>query len=171
MGLPDTYDVLWQCDRWLLLGAPRVIPNQLYRAIEEQGWEAEQFLPELLDRWHHWTQMQVGYAESAAYHRGYGWRVWMMNAAEPVDSLHVLWSDLLNGIIGAVVYLGGARRIVQGKDPFFLQGGVPCSCKHANELQTLRPPDVVQPKYGVWVTDEEMAAFRKQAIFSFGVEG
>lgn len=169
MGLPDTYDVLWQCDRWLLLGAPRRIPNQLYKAVEEQGWKPNEFLPELLERWMRWTQAQARLYESAAYTRGYGWRIWYP-LSPPQDSVATLWKDLANGFVGGVVYLGGTRRILQGKDPFYLEGGLPRACQTPNELVSIRDACWTQPKMGTWVTDEQMADFRRSAIFAFGLE-
>lgn len=169
MGLPDTYDVMWQCDRWLLLGAPRIIPNQLYKALEEQGWKPEEFLPELLHRWTDWVNTQAQLEESASFHRGYGWRVWYQMGT-PMDSLESTWKELPNGLTGGVVYLGPIRRILQGKDPFFLEHGLPKASRVANAL----PPELrdgsTHPKMGAWVTDEQMATFRKAAIFAFGLE-
>lgn len=169
MGLPDTYDIMWQCDRWLLLGAPRVIPSQLYKAVEEQGWKHDEFLPDLLERWHHWTGVQASLNESAAFQRGYGWRVWHATGEERTSLTH-LWKDLPPQIGLGVVYLGTARRMLQGKDPFFLEGGLPRACKVANEMTTLRPAELSQPKEGAWVSDESMADLRRSAIFAFGLE-
>ncbi len=170
MGLPDTYDIMWQCDRWLLLGAPRVIPNQLYKAVEEQGWEHQQFLPELVERWQLWTGEQASLNETASYQRGYGWRVWYRDGYE-ATSLTYLWKDLGPQIALGVVYLGTSRRILQGKDPFYLEGGLPRACKVANEMSTKRLPEYTQPIEGVWVDDQQMADFRRSAVFAFGVEG
>lgn len=169
MGLPDTYDIMWQCDRWLLLGAPRVIPNQLYKAVDEQGWAHDQFLPELLERWHVWMAEQASLNESAAFQRGYGWRIWRAHGEE-LTSLTHLWKDLPSPILGGVVYLGTARRMLQGKDPFYLEGGLPRTCKAANIMTTLRPVESSQPKEGAWVSDQQMADLRRSAIFAFGLE-
>jgi hypothetical protein len=169
MGLPDTYDIMWQCDRWLLLGAPSTIPNQLYKAIEEQQWEHREFLTELLQQWMEWTHTQANLKESASFHRGYGWRVWYP-IGTPLDSLAQAWKEIPPGLAGGVVYLGPIRRILQGKDPFFLEHGLPRACHVANELPTQRDEASTFPKMGTWVTDEQMATFRKAAIFAFGLE-
>lgn len=169
MGLPDTYDIMWQCDRWLLLGAPRVIPNQLYKAVEEQGWQHDTFLPELLERWHLWTAWQSSLNESAAFHRGYGWRVWHTDGEERTSLTH-LWKDVPDHIGLGVVYLGTARRMLQGKDPFYLEGGLPRACKVADVMPTARPVELSQPKAGVWASDQCMADWRRSAVFAFGLE-
>lgn len=169
MGLPDTYDILWQCDRWLALGAPRLVPSQLYMACYEQGWKPEEVLPEVLTCWQEWSSQQAVYAESASFHRGYGWRVWDKSGVEYTSLTH-LWQDMPDYLVGGVVYMGMARRILQGKDPFYLEGGLPRTCKVANDMQTTRPLTLTQPKWGCWVSDSEMAAFRRNAILAFGIE-
>ena len=115
MGLPDTYDIMWQCDRWLMAGGPRNVPAQPYKAIEEQQWKPEEFLAELWINWVEWSAQQTQLGESASFDRGYGWRVWYPNGLE-VHSLMMCWDEIIPPIVGGVVYLGPVRRILQGKD-------------------------------------------------------
>lgn len=177
MGLPDTYDVMWQCDRWLLLGAPRLIPNQLYAAVEEQGWKPDEFLPELLEHWVQWANQQAQLAESASYNRGYGWRVWRysdvaLHPSELVEysSLDWTWKAVPGPVVGGVVYIGPLRRILAGRDPFYLEHGLP-RIRPSGGLPNHRPYDSLHAKEGAWVTDEQMGQFRKKAILAFGLEG
>jgi hypothetical protein len=168
MGLPDTHDVIWQIDCWLAAGAPKVVPNTVVAAIEEQGWKPEEILGEVLPRWIYWMGEQHQQMDSATWTRGYGWRVWYPSG-EVVTSLEKPWRDLKDGLIGGVAYYGLHRRIVSGRDPFYLEGGLPRRCP-SKGLPEARSRESLQPKEGVWVTDEQMAAFRKDVLFAFGLE-
>lgn len=137
-------------------GAPFPLSDTIIYAGEEQGFE-QNFFQQLKIQWEFYI------SRNPSQMRGYGWRIWYPDG-RILTSIDAAWKDVPTGMIGGVVYLGTARRILQGRDPFYLENGLPRSVPAIGV-----PSDALWPKEGIWVDDEVIRAWRQIAILSFSL--
>jgi hypothetical protein len=158
MALEDSKDVIYTLDAWLSTGLADARVAECFR---EQGWDWHR-RNELRD--HPWALEAWARRGELLPLRGVGWRVWYPDGTI-LTQKDCGWPSLPNGIVLGIVYEGRTRRIIQGMDPYYLdpQTAMP----HDNRWYTLPwGLDPVLCKMGVWVTDEEMSAYRWQAALA-----